>query len=80
MAFMKVKRPKTMRRGLGRVPHLRIENVQAMTAMTFLQKICGPLDSFLSLCPLSASAFRNHGMAVGCAVSASSATSHTRWT
>ena len=55
VAFMKVKRPKTMRRGLGRVQHLRIENAEAVM---FLQKVLGTLDASLSICPLSSSAFR----------------------
>ena len=55
VAFLKVKKPKTLRRGLGRVQHLKIKDT---ASVLFLEKIFGALDPSLNLCPLSASAFR----------------------
>ena len=55
VAFLKVKKPKTLRRGLGRVQHLKIKDP---ASVLFLEKIFGALDPSLNLCPLSASAFR----------------------
>ena len=55
-AFLRVNRPKTLRRGKGRIQHLKVEN---HLAISFLQYVFGPLSDFLPLFPLSASAFRN---------------------
>ena len=54
-AFLKVRKPKTKRRGRGRVQHLKIENAGAVR---FLSENFGHLDDSLKLFPLSASAFR----------------------
>lgn len=55
VAFVRVKKPKTFRRGKGRVQHLKISNEQVIRV---LERIFGPLDFSLRLFPHSASAFR----------------------
>ena len=55
VAFLKVRKPKTLRRGIGRVQHLRVQNPPVVL---FLQSIFGHLDPSLSLSSLSASQFR----------------------
>jgi hypothetical protein len=55
VAFLRVKKPKTFRRGKGRVQHLKISNEQVILV---LERIFGPLDFSLRLFPHSASAFR----------------------
>ena len=55
VAFVRVKKPKTFRRGKGRVQHLKISNEQVIKV---LERIFGPLDFSLRLFPHSASAFR----------------------
>ena len=54
-AFLRVQKPKTMRRGKGRVQHIKIENE---VVVKFLEKNLASLHDFLPLFPLSASAFR----------------------
>jgi hypothetical protein len=53
--FLKIRKPKTMRRGKGRVQHLKIDGE---LVSTFLESVLGPLEEFLPLFPLSAAAFR----------------------
>ena len=53
--FLRVSKPKTLRRGKGRVHHIKIDNVEVVLA---LQSIFGGLSEFLPLFPLSAAAFR----------------------
>ena len=55
-AFIKVCKPKSLRRGKGRVQHLTIDDPLTVAA---LENIFGGLDDFLPLFPLSASVFRN---------------------
>ena len=54
-AFLRVRKPKTLRRGKGRVQHLRVENLEAVKC---LERIFGGLAGFLPLFPLSPAAFR----------------------
>ena len=54
-AFLKIRRPKTLRRGKGRVQHIRVESLAAVKVFS---AVFGPLDDFLQLYPLSSSAFR----------------------
>ncbi len=56
MLFLKVRSPKTLRRGKGRVQHLRVESPSAIKALEF---IFGGLDDFLPLFPGSAAIFRD---------------------
>eukprot|EP00438_Fugacium_kawagutii_P016872 Skav223762 [mRNA] locus=scaffold521:2192:6754:+ [translate_table: standard] len=53
--FLKIRKPKSKRRGKGRVQHLKVQNP---AAVAFLDRIFGPLDSFLALYPHSAAHFR----------------------
>ena len=53
--FLRVSKPKTHRRGKGRVQHLRIENAEVVA---LLQSVFGHLSEYLPLFPLSAAAFR----------------------
>eukprot|EP00438_Fugacium_kawagutii_P002456 Skav235884 [mRNA] locus=scaffold5594:13070:15073:+ [translate_table: standard] len=55
-AFLRIRRPKTMRRGKGRVQHLK---VSGCAHVEFLYKVFGELEDFLPLFPLSASSFRS---------------------
>ena len=55
VAFLRVKKPKTARRGKGRVQHLKISNGQVIEVLEY---IFGPLDFSLRLFPNSASACR----------------------
>eukprot|EP00438_Fugacium_kawagutii_P004856 Skav221077 [mRNA] locus=scaffold3118:408562:418463:- [translate_table: standard] len=54
-AFLRVKKPKTLRRGVGRVQHLRIQDAGAVA---FLERVFGPMDAALSLGACSTSTFR----------------------
>ena len=54
-AFLWVRKPKTLRRGKGRVQHLRVENHEAVRC---LERIFGELAEFLPLFPFSPAAFR----------------------
>ena len=54
--FMKIRRPKTRRRGKGRIQHLKISN---SNTFQFVEKVFADLEDFLPLFPLSSSAFRN---------------------
>ena len=54
-AFLQVKKPKTARRGKGRVQHC---SVRGELAVKFLDAIFGGLEPFLKLYPLSANSFR----------------------
>ena len=54
-AFLKIRRPKTLRRGKGRVQHAKVDHGPAVK---FLENIYGKLDEFLPLFPLSSTAFR----------------------
>ena len=53
--FLKIRKPKTMRRRKGRVQHLKIDGE---LVSVFLESVLGPLEEFLPLFPLSAAAFR----------------------
>ena len=53
--FLRVKRPKTLRRGRGRVQHVKLAHPDVVEC---LQKIFGDLNEFLPLFLLSPSAFR----------------------
>ena len=55
VAFMRVKKPKTLRRGKGRVQHLKVDNETAVMA---LSSIFGSLNDFVPLYPASAYRFR----------------------
>ena len=55
VAFLRIRKPKTSRRGKGRIQHLKISNT---AAVSFLEQVFGPLDYSLKLFPLSASVFR----------------------
>ena len=55
VAFLRIRKPKTSRRGKGRIQHLKISN---SAAVTFLEQVFGPLDYSLKLFPLSANVFR----------------------
>ena len=54
--FLKISKPKSRRRGKGRVQHIKVTEPRAIK---FLTAVFGPLDDFLPLFPFSASAFRN---------------------
>lgn len=54
-AFLRIRKPKSRRRGKGRVQHLKIERPEVVR---FLDSVFCELDSFLPLFPLSASVFR----------------------
>ena len=54
-AYLRVRKPKSRRRGKGRVQHLKIERPEVVQ---FLESCFSELDSFLPLFPLSASVFR----------------------
>ena len=54
-AFLQVRKPKTARRGKGRVQHC---SVRGDLAVKFLDAIFGSLEPFLKLYPLSANSFR----------------------
>ena len=54
-AYLRVRKPKSRRRGKGRVQHLKIERPEVVQ---FLESVFSELDSFLPLFPLSASVFR----------------------
>lgn len=56
LLFLKVRSPKTLRRGKGRVQHLRVESPPAIRA---LECIFSQLDDFLPLFPGSAAVFRD---------------------
>lgn len=53
--FMKVRKPKSLRRGKGRVQHIRVDHP---AAIPFIEDTFGKLSCFVDLFPLSASAFR----------------------
>ena len=55
-AFLRIRKPKTMRRGKGRIQHIKVADP---AAVKYLEAVFGPLEEFLPLFPLSASAFRN---------------------
>ena len=55
MLFMKVRKPKSHRRGKGRVQHIKVENEEAVRAIS---SVFQDLDGFLPLFPLSTGAFR----------------------
>ena len=55
-AFLRIRKPKSKRRGKGRVQHLKIDNG---TAVDFLESVFAGLDEFLALFPLSATVFRS---------------------
>ena len=55
-AFLKIQKPKTKRRGRGRVQHLRVED---SGAIALLDRTFGHLNDCLKLFPLSGSAFRS---------------------
>eukprot|EP00438_Fugacium_kawagutii_P018146 Skav206346 [mRNA] locus=scaffold3448:18626:25158:+ [translate_table: standard] len=55
VAFLRIRKPKTRRRGKGRVQHARISS---SGEIQFLEKHVAPLDPALKLFPLSAAAFR----------------------
>ena len=57
-AFLCIRKPKSRRRGRGRVQHLKIERPEVVR---FLDSVSCELDSFLPLFPLSASVFRARG-------------------
>lgn len=54
-AFLRVRKPKILRRGMGRAQHLR---VQDPCSVLFLQAVFGSMDPALSLGSLSTSSFR----------------------
>ena len=54
-AYLRIRRPKTMRRGKGRVQHIRVEGASAVGV---LSGVFGQLDEFLHLYPLSSTVFR----------------------
>ena len=54
-AFLRVRKPKSRRRGKGRVQHLKIERPEAVR---FLDAVFCELEAFLPLFPLSAGVFR----------------------
>ena len=54
--FLQIRRPKSLRRGKGRIQHIKVDNADAVHA---LDSIFGELCDFLGLWPHSASAFRN---------------------
>ena len=56
VTFLRIRKPKSMRRGKGRVQHLKIDN-ELVTA--FLETEVGPLEEFLPLFPSSSSTFRS---------------------
>ena len=53
--FLKIRKPKSMRRGKGRVQHVKVSNP---SAVNFLERVYSDLEDFLLLFPLSAAAFR----------------------
>ena len=53
--FLRVRKPKSKRRGKGRIQHLKVDRPEVVQ---FLDAVFSPLDSFLPLFPLSASVFR----------------------
>ena len=53
--FLKISKPKSLRRGKGRVQHLRVDNAEVIP---FLQSVFGPLSYFVSLFQFSPAAFR----------------------
>ena len=55
-AFLRIRKPKSMRRGKGRVQHVKIANAMVLP---FLEKVLAGLEDFLLLFPLSAAAFRS---------------------
>lgn len=55
VAFLRVLKPKSSRRGKGRIQHLKIADANAVS---FLEHVFGPLDFSLQLFPLSAGVFR----------------------
>ena len=57
-AFLRVRKPKSRRRGRGRVQHLKIDRPEVVS---FLDTVFCELESFLPLFPLSAIAFLEHG-------------------
>ena len=54
--FLRVRKPKTLRRGKGRVQHVKVAEPEVITC---LQAIFGELDEFLPLFPLSPATFRS---------------------
>ena len=56
VTFLRIRKLKSMRRGKGRVQHLKIDN-ELVTA--FLENEVGPLEEFLPLFPSSSSTFRS---------------------
>eukprot|EP00438_Fugacium_kawagutii_P010863 Skav216247 [mRNA] locus=scaffold20:89010:95933:+ [translate_table: standard] len=56
VAFLKIQKPKTRRRGKGRVQHARIEQP---AEVAFLERHIAPLDPAAKLFPLSPAAFRS---------------------
>ena len=54
-AFLRVRKPKTLRRGKGRVQHLKVEN---QAAIAVFDRVFANLDDCLQLFPGSARAFR----------------------
>ena len=56
IAFLKIRKPKSRKRGIGRVQHIRVS--EACTVQ-FLERHFGHLDSAVKLFPRSASAFRS---------------------
>ena len=54
--FLQIRRPKTHRRGKGRIQHVKVDNPDAVRA---LEGVFSNLNDFLGLWPHSASAFRN---------------------
>eukprot|EP00438_Fugacium_kawagutii_P018528 Skav213254 [mRNA] locus=scaffold1311:39874:44557:+ [translate_table: standard] len=55
IAFLQIRKPKTRRRGKGRVQHARIEQA---AEVRYLEQHLAKLDAAVKLFPLSASAFR----------------------
>ena len=55
-AFLRIRKPKSKRRGKGRVQHLTIDNV---AATDFLEAVFAGLEEYLALFPLSATVFRS---------------------
>ena len=53
--FMRVRKPKSRRRGKGRVQHIKIDRPEVVRCLEF---VFGDLDPFLPLFPLSSAVFR----------------------
>ena len=56
IAFLKIRKPKSRKRGIGRVQHIRVSE---SCTVQFLERHFGHLDSAVKLFPRSASAFRS---------------------